>query len=178
MVERFHRRLKEVLRIHGTNWTQFSTIVLLKIRASPKEKSKLSTAELVFVRILLLPVEFYQPSQTIINEDKFVKELCQSIKEISPLPVIYNVNSNTNHIFAHPELNICDYVYVRIDRVKKPLECPYNGFFKVLKCFSKYFTIELPNGKSNAISLDRLKLAFYLDLFEVEQAVPGGAAPK
>ena len=50
------------------------------------------------------------------------------------------------------------YVSIRDDRVRKPLQQPYKGPFKVLKCNEKFFTVDI-GGKRNQVSVDRLKVA-------------------
>ena len=55
-------------------------------------------------------------------------------------------------------LSTCDFVFVRHDAVKKPLQPPYDGPFKVLVGHDKYFVLDIAS-KQNTISLDRLKAA-------------------
>ena len=55
------------------------------------------------------------------------------------------------------DLKSCDNVWLRIDRVRKPLEAPYSGPYKVIERFPKYFKIELSNDVHNNVSIDRLK---------------------
>ena len=45
----------------------------------------------------------------------------------------------------------------RIDRVRKPLEAPYEGPFRVISRNDKNLTIELPNGSHSVITIDRAK---------------------
>ena len=56
------------------------------------------------------------------------------------------------------------HVFVRHDAIRKPLQAPYDGPYKVLECTDKYF-IDDVKGKHDTISLDRLKPA-HLDMDE------------
>ena len=55
------------------------------------------------------------------------------------------------------ELATCKRVWVRIDRIKKPLEAPYAGPYEVVKRYDNYFTIKFSSGKTENVSLHRLK---------------------
>ena len=59
MVERFHRQLKDSLRarLAGTDWLSHLPWVLLGLRATPKEDSNVSSAELLYGCALTLPGE-------------------------------------------------------------------------------------------------------------------------
>ena len=50
------------------------------------------------------------------------------------------------------------HMFVRNDTICKPLQQPYDGLFRVLDRADKYFTLDL-NGRSDKVSLDRLKQA-------------------
>ena len=52
-------------------------------------------------------------------------------------------------------------VFVRADRVKEPLEAPYEGPYEVLKRRKKYFILKFPK-KPDTVSIDRLKPAYEL----------------
>ena len=51
----------------------------------------------------------------------------------------------------------CDKVWLRLDRVRKPLEAPYTRPFKVIERNPKYFVIEVSDNVHNTVSIDRLK---------------------
>ena len=59
------------------------------------------------------------------------------------------------------DLSTCDFVYIRTDSVRKPLQPPYTGPFRVLKRADKHFTVDV-KGKSDQVSIDRLKPAYAL----------------
>ncbi|KAL7724946.1 hypothetical protein ACLKA6_002310 [Drosophila palustris] len=65
----------------------------------------------------------------------------------------------SNETFLQPEVSHATHVFVRVDRVRAPLEPPYEGPFQVLDKQSKYFKVRLPTRDVN-ISIDRLKAAF------------------
>ncbi|GBM19698.1 hypothetical protein AVEN_79777-1 [Araneus ventricosus] len=71
-------------------------------------------------------------------------------------------------IFVHKDLHTCTHVFIRIriDRVRKSLEPPYDGPFTVVERHDKYFAVTI-KGKYINISIDRLKPA-YLLLSEVD----------
>ena len=50
-------------------------------------------------------------------------------------------------------------MFVRHDAVRKPLQSPYDGPYRVLKRADKHYTLEIGNRKE-VVSLDRLKPAY------------------
>ncbi|GFT03229.1 hypothetical protein TNCV_3610841 [Trichonephila clavipes] len=84
--------------------------------------------------------------------------IAQMVYELKPLKSPSNRKQN---IFVHKDLKSCSHVFLRIDRVKKALEPPYEGPYTVQKKYDKYFTI-LIKDKTVNISVDRLKPAYLL----------------
>ncbi|GFQ84448.1 uncharacterized protein TNCT_152101 [Trichonephila clavata] len=64
-------------------------------------------------------------------------------------------------IFVHKDLKSYTNVFVRVNRVKKVLEPPYDQPFTVTERSEKYFTL-LVKSKPVNISVDRLKPAYWL----------------
>lgn len=156
-IERFHRTLKTALMAHGNvKWTQTLPTVLLGLR-SALNSSNLAVAEMVYGVPLRLPGDFLsEPSQQTINEDNFVGELRKYMSKLQPVP---SKHKNKCSTFVHKDLNSTEYVFVRIDRVKKSLERPFEGPYKVLNRTEKYFTLDIKTKAVN-ISIDRLKPAY------------------
>ncbi|GFV22519.1 uncharacterized protein TNCV_2520711 [Trichonephila clavipes] len=92
------------------------------------------------------------------DPQNFVAKLQQHMAELKPLKSPSNRKQN---IFVHKDLKSCSHVFLRINRVKKALEPPYEGPYTVQKKYDKYFTI-LIKDKTINISVDRLKPAYLL----------------
>ena len=69
--------------------------------------------------------------------------------------------------FIPNDLKNSTYVWIRVDWVRRPLEAPYNGPFKVIYQNQKYFWIQLPLGQSQNISIDRLKPIYIKNLSKI-----------
>lgn len=78
------------------------------------------------------------------------------MSKLQPVP---SKHKNKCSTFVHKDLNSTEYVFVRIDRVKKSLERPFEGPYKVLNKSEKYFTLDIKTKAVN-ISIDRLKPAY------------------
>lgn len=159
MVERFHRQLKASLKTKGTAapWTETLPLVMLGIRTSLKSDLGCSTAEMVYGTPLRIPGEFLTPTtntETTTAED-YASRLRSSFEKLRPVPTRQR---NSRKVFLSPELSRCTHVFIRTDAVKRPLQNPYEGPFKVLKHGDKYFTV-LVKGREDTISLDRIKPA-------------------
>ena len=61
--------------------------------------------------------------------------------------------------FIPKDLFTCEHAWLRTDRVRRPLEAPYSGPYKVSKRTEKYFHIVFPDGSERTVSIDRLKPA-------------------
>ena len=71
--------------------------------------------------------------------------------------------------YVNTDLSSCSFVFIRHGAVKKPLQPPYDGPFKVLRWTNKYFTLDI-SGKKKVVSLDRLKPA-YVDASPIPDAL-------
>ena len=57
---------------------------------------------------------------------------------------------STHSSFVSKDLSSTAYVFIRHDAVRKPLQRPYDGPFKVLQHNDKYFTVDV-NGKQDTV---------------------------
>ncbi|GFV11674.1 peptidase A2 domain-containing protein [Trichonephila clavipes] len=70
-------------------------------------------------------------------------------------------------IFIHPGLLEATHVFLRRDMLRRPLQQPYDGPFKVLQRKDKVFFLDI-NGKRVSVSIDRCKPAFFLNTEDLQ----------
>lgn len=143
MVERLHRQLKAGIMCHdNTQWTEVLPIVLLGIRSSWKDDVQASSAELVYGELLRLPSQFLSPSDDHTVEDitSFATRLAKHMATLSPKPTAWHRKGT---FYIPKDLQHCSHVFVRQDYVRKSLEPPYAGPYKVLNRKAKYFRLRL-----------------------------------
>nr|VZI45360.1 unnamed protein product [Spirometra erinaceieuropaei] len=158
MVERFHRQLKASLRAadYPENWTDHLPLVLLGIRSSLKSDLDCSAAELVFGASVRLPGQMISPTPRVAVEDptNLLHRLRQFLRTLSPVPPRPSVSES----YLEKDLATCSHVYLRCDRVRRPLESPYDGPFRVISRGTKNFRIQR-GTREEVVSVDRLKAA-------------------
>ncbi len=132
MVERLHRQLKAALMSHATreHWVDNLPIVLLDIRSSFKPDVNACAAELVYGSTIRLPGEFLEqttpPAPGDIND--LLHRLRQFVRSQQPQPPRFSMAPS----FLDPYLKTCSHVFLRCDRVRRPLQPPYDGPCQVL----------------------------------------------
>jgi len=147
IIERFHRSLKASLRCHGGNWLKSLPMVLLGLRMAPDEQGNSAFSRLTGEQPII-------PQVLPTNMD--VNDLCEKLQKIH-----YSYQpTRSRKVTAHTpkELHTADFVWLRLDRVKKPTEAPYQGPFRVLNRHPDVFTIEV-KGHPVTVSIERLKPA-------------------
>nr|VZI45352.1 unnamed protein product [Spirometra erinaceieuropaei] len=158
VVERFHRHLKASLRAAADpeNWTDHLPLVLLGIRSALKPDLDCSAAELVFGATVRLPGEMISPTPqgAVKDPTNLLHRLRQFMRTLSPVPP----RSSASPSYLEKDLATCSHVYLRCDRVRRPLEPPYDGPFRVLSRGPKTFRIQRDN-REEVVSVDHLKAA-------------------
>ncbi|BHF80885.1 hypothetical protein SprV_0702401300 [Sparganum proliferum] len=158
MVERFHRQLKASLRAADDpeNWTDHLPLVLLGIRSSLKSDLDCSAAELVFGATVRLPGQMISPTPRVAVEDptNLLHRLRQFLRTLSPVSPRPSVSES----YLEKDLATCSHVYHRCDPVRRPLEPPYDGPFRVISRGTKNFRIQR-GTREEVVSVDRLKAA-------------------
>ena len=163
MVERFHRQLKASLMAkldNNTNWIQDLPIILLGIRTAIKDDLKVSSAEIVYGEPLRIPGIFFPEASTKspIKLHDYVAELKSCMSQAKYKEPDWHGNDNPQD-YVTKELHKCSHVFVLVCGMKSSLQRPYKGPYRVIKRDAKVFTIELPNGSTDTVSIDRLKPA-------------------
>ena len=98
---------------------------------------------------LRLPGEFIHPSPPDPSADPadFVGRLKTTMSQLQPT-LVRKQPQRATHL--PPALSTCTHVFVRWDVVKKPLQPPYDGPYRVLQRQSKYYTLEM-RGKKDTV---------------------------
>ena len=115
---------------------------------------------MVFGTTVRLPGEFISPSDDIASLD--LGDYVDHMQKIKAPPT--RLQRRQSHK--------CTHVFVRHDAVKKPLQVPYDGLFRVLERTDKLFALDI-NGRRENVSIDRLKVAY----MEVDLERPTGGTP-
>lgn len=162
LVERFHRHMKASLkaRLTGPDWTDELPWVMLGIRTAPKEDLGSSSAELVYGTPLTVPGEFIPAAKG--NQETpttMLTRLREKVGTLSPVPTSRHGQPTT---YIPPNLQDCQYVFLRRDSIRSSLQKPYEGPFKVLQSNPTTFIIDM-GGRPETVSVDRLKPA-HLDV--------------
>ena len=161
MVERFHRQLKASLKAKTpVQWTDSLPMTLLGIRTALKHDLQCSVAELVYGSTLRW--EFFQQSPPFDDPASLVGRLKNTMPQLWATHVCPQPQQK---VHIDKELSSCTHVFVRKDSVRKPIQPPYDGPYRVLSREHKYFELDL-NGRQDTVSVDRLKPA-HLDAASV-----------
>lgn len=160
LVERWHRSLKAALMCHNTpNWADVLSTVLLGLRTHVRLDTGASPAEFVYGTTLRVPGEFFIQEDFTPDPQIFIEDFRQHMRQVKPVPTTHHIKKRP---FQFKDLYSCSHVFVRSDAVKKPLERPYTGPFKVLERVSdKVIALEI-NGRQQHIAIERLKLAHFV----------------
>jgi len=146
-VERCHRTLKAALKARGGNWVDQLPMVLLGLRTRPDSNGHSPYSRVTGEQPLLPHV---------LTGDSDVEELTE---ELSRMSFPYSL-PRTRKVEDHfpKDMATCQFVWLRLDRIRKPLEAPYQGPFKVLERRGSTYIIE-DRGKPVSVSIERLKPA-------------------
>lgn len=158
LIERWHRTLKTAIMARGntSSWHKELAIVLLGIRSTLSSDTNVTPAQMLYGTNIRIPGEFFEPSKPSTSPETYAYELQRMMAELSPH---HHTHHSCKKSYVHPCMKTCEYVFVRRDYVKKPLITPYEGPYKVLKKYEKFYKVQLLNKSAN-ISIDRLKPAF------------------
>ena len=161
LVERFHRHMKAALkaRLTDANWIDALPWVLLGIRTAPKEDLKTSSAELVYGAPLTVPGEFVAAPGTSMSTAQWLKTQRDTVKSLLPIPT----SAHGTTPAAMPNgIRDAQFVFLRRDAHRAPLQRPYEGPFEVLETGEKTFKLVI-GDRHETVSIDRLKPA-HLDV--------------
>ena len=130
---------------------------MLGIRTAIKDDLQCTTAELVYGTTLRLPGEFFEQHSTITIPDptSYATQLKDTMSKLRATPTRAQSNHKT---FVQKDLKSGTHAFVPHDAVRKSLQRPYDGPYRIIKRTDKHYTLDVKE-KHEVISLDRLKPA-------------------
>ena len=137
------------------SWISALPIVLMGIRSMPN-CSNFFPFYAVTGAQMLLPQLMINTENTETVTQNFTRELHKTMAKFD-LTDFSNREKSTKTSYVPDQLQTCDKVWIRIDRVRKPLEAPNSGPYMVLERTPKYFLIETNLNMHTQVSIDRLK---------------------
>ncbi len=140
--------------------------MLLGIRTTPRVDLKTSSAELVYGAPLTLPGDFIVAQDTPLDnvDASLLPNMGDRVRKLVPKRTRLHVQPRSS---VTSDIMRSDYVFVRRDSHRSPLSQHNEGPFHVVERNDKFFKLEM-GGKTESVSLDRLKPAF-LDFTEPVQ---------
>ena len=154
LVERQHRTLKTILRPHGNNWLDALPLALFAMRITPSSSTGVAPFTMVTGSYPLSPLSLLQKPEDVDDPHNFCRKLSSYMETISFSPPKWNC---TQRINVPPALSSCAKVWLHVDRVRLPMEAPYAGPYDVVKRTENFFTVEMPSGRQENVSISRLK---------------------
>ena len=170
IVERFHRSLKASImaRMTTETWSDELPWVMLGLRTAPKPDLGVSPAELVYGAPLALPAEFLSGQPDPDTPAALLHRIRERIAQIAPIPTSWHSKPVPHEPTALME---AQFVFVRRDGRRSPLQRPYDGPYRVLQRNNKTFKIAMGN-REEVISIDRLKAAVLDPAEQIVVAIP------
>ncbi|GFW62341.1 integrase catalytic domain-containing protein [Trichonephila clavipes] len=102
-----------------------------------------------------------KPDDDVVN---FVSKLKSHMQSLRPKPPKHSVK---RPVFIYPGLLEATHVFLHRDMLRRPLQPPYDGPFKVLQRNDKVFFLDI-NGKRVSVSINRCKPAIFINTEEVQ----------
>ena len=162
MIERHHRSLKAAIRARNENWYFTLPIALLGYRLTPNA-SGFSPFSAVTGSQMLCPQPILDKNINIESKHETIKAYMKEMHALNFHELATGDCHSLPKSYVPNDLLTCSKVWMRVDRIRNSLDAPYSGPYDVIKRHSKYFIVDLPQGKTT-VSIDRLKPAYVNNL--------------
>ena len=146
MIERTHRTIKAALKARKGNWCSSLPLILMGLRMSPKLSKTFSPFSAVTGSEMMIPKSIIdsESNQSSQLTHKFITDLADHFSSIDFDALSAGEDHSKKNRYIPKALSNTEFVWIRVDRVKHPLEAPYFAPAKVLRKFSNTYKVELP----------------------------------
>ena len=159
IIERLHRSMKAEIICHARKeWTRALSTVLLGLRSNVLDVGS-APAEFMYETTLRIPGEFVFLEDFASNSRIFLKEFCERMKTIKPIPVQHRAKKKA---VMYKNLNSCTRFFFRVGTTQRSLERMYTDPHKIINDMSdRIFEIDV-NDVTKQVSIDNIKPAYFL----------------
>jgi len=152
----------------GEQWTEALPLFLLGIRTSYKGDLQSSAAELVYGEPLRVPDEFLVSAKPKVEASIFIQQLRRHMDQLRPTPAARHASRAT---LIHKDLLDSTHVFLRQDSVRRELDPPYGGPYKIIARSDKTITLSV-RGRQVTVSTDRVNPAYILEETQHDTGCP------
>ena len=136
-------------------------LIMLNLRVAVRDDGQPSPSELVYGTPLTLPGDLITPSD--VHEyprcADYSYQLREHMENIRPIVTKHHTKRGEDGSYVDPRLKTCSRVLLK--RMNKhSLQKNYTGPHEIIARHDKYFTIRLPDGTSDNVTVDRLKACY------------------
>ena len=155
-------------RLTTEHWLEQLPWVMLGLRTTPKPELGASPSELVYGTPLVLPGEFLGGQADPESPADLLHRVRDHAAHLAPIPTAWHSTPKPHEPTA---LRLANFVFIRRDARRAPLQRPYEGPFKVIERGPKTFKVVMGN-REETVSVDRLKAAIIDPSDAVVVAIP------
>lgn len=177
MIERRHRVIKSAIMARGQSWLAALPVVLLGLRMLPAGAGMSPFSAVTGTELLCPRIAIDREASSGV-QTSFVRELARHMTELDFRRLSDGVFHGGSRVHLPTDLDTCSHVWLRIDRIRHALEAPYQGPFRVVRRGSHVFTLELPSGSTETVSISRVKPAYLPDVRPAADRRPVPVSPR
>lgn len=173
-IERAHKTIKTAITARKQGWLEALPVVLLGIRCTPND-TNYSPFTAVTGETLLVPQLIISDKNCEDFSGEQIRNLAKEMQRFNHERLKIVAKHHHQPSYIPSGLSTCTHVWIRVDRVRRPLEAPYTGPFKVKRRTDKFFVVETIAGSEDTVSIDRLKPAILPT--ELNEEIPQAESP-
>ncbi|CAB0044877.1 unnamed protein product [Trichogramma brassicae] len=151
LIERWHRDFKAALMCYPDrhSWTKFLPFVMLGLRTRIRLDIDASAAEIVFGTPLRVPGEFFSPEDAEPDRKAFTSTFRSYMQTVGP---VADTHHELTKPFVHQTLQTCTHVFIKAQPIKRALDPPFTGPFKIDSRISPLL-YNIPEDRVDAVEL-------------------------